>query len=138
MIQDSVLKLVQPGEFSDPLTEILRNGARALLVQAIDAEVAAFLGSHADKRSEDGRQRLVRHGHLPPERDTRPSRLCLAATRVGCPPQPSRGSRTPGQRSMPVGRSAISPPNAMSISGPMAFTCRLASRMIFPRFGGRG
>src|ERR687897_1553491 len=68
MIQDSVLKLVQPGEFSDPLTEVLRNGARALLAQAIDAEVAAFLGSHADKRSEDGRQRLVRHGHLP-ERD---------------------------------------------------------------------
>ena len=68
MIQDSVLKLVQPGEFSDPLTEVLRNGARALLAQAIDAEVAAFLGSHADKRAEDGRQRLVRHGHLP-ERD---------------------------------------------------------------------
>jgi transposase-like protein len=68
MIQDSVLKLIQPGEFSDPLTEVLRNGARALLAQAIDAEVAAFLGSHADKRGEDGRQRLVRHGHLP-ERD---------------------------------------------------------------------
>src|ERR671910_2246520 len=68
MIQDSVLKLIQPGEFSDPLTEVLRNGARALLAQAIDAEVAAFLGSHADKRAEDGRQRRVRHGHLP-ERD---------------------------------------------------------------------
>jgi putative transposase len=68
MIQDRVLKLIQPGEFSDPLTEVLRNGARALLAQAIDAEVAAFLGSHADKRAEDGRQRLVRHGHLP-ERD---------------------------------------------------------------------
>src|SRR5215203_5504604 len=68
MIQDSVLKLIQPGEFSDPLTEVLRNGARARLAQAIDAEVAAFLGSHADKRAEDGRQRLVRHGHLP-ERD---------------------------------------------------------------------
>jgi putative transposase len=68
MIQDSVLKLIQPGELSDPLTEVLRNGARALLAQAIDAEVAAFLGSHADKRAEDGRQRLVRHGHLP-ERD---------------------------------------------------------------------
>jgi len=68
MIQDSVLKLIQPGEFPDPLTEVLRNGARALLAQAIDAEVAAFLGSHADKRAEDGRQRLVRHGHLP-ERD---------------------------------------------------------------------
>ena len=65
MIQDNVLKLIQPAEFSDPLTEVLRKGARALLAQAIEAEVAAFLGSHADKQTEDGRQRLVRHGHLP-------------------------------------------------------------------------
>ena len=48
-----------------PLTEVLRDGARALLAQAVEAEVAAFLASHADKRTEDGRRRLVRHGHLP-------------------------------------------------------------------------
>ncbi len=30
---DNVTKLVQPGAFDDPLTEILRNGARALLAQ---------------------------------------------------------------------------------------------------------
>jgi putative transposase len=68
VIQDNVIKLIQPGEFCDPLTEILRNGARALLAQAVEAEVAAFLGGHADKRTEDGRQRLVRHGHLPERR----------------------------------------------------------------------
>lgn len=65
MIQDNVAKLIQPGEFCDPLTEVLRNGARALLAQAIEAEVAAFLSGHADKQTEDGRQRLVRHGHRP-------------------------------------------------------------------------
>jgi transposase-like protein len=43
----------------------LRNGARALLSQAVEAEVAALLNRHADKLTEDGRQRLVRHGHLP-------------------------------------------------------------------------
>jgi transposase-like protein len=43
----------------------LRNGARALLAQAVEAEVAALLSYHADKLTEDGRQRLVRHGHLP-------------------------------------------------------------------------
>ena len=53
------------GAFSDPLTEVLRDGARALLAQAVEAEVAAFLSGHADKQTEDGRQRLVRHGHLP-------------------------------------------------------------------------
>src|SRR3954467_12083675 len=63
MIQDTVVKLIQPAEFSDPLTEVLREGARALLAQAVEAEVAAFLSGHADKHTEDGRQRLVRHGH---------------------------------------------------------------------------
>ena len=65
MSQDNVVKLIQPGAFSDPLSEVLREGARALLAQAVEAEVAAFLGSHADKQTQDGRQRLVRHGHRP-------------------------------------------------------------------------
>lgn len=65
MTDNSVFKLTQPGTFSDPLTEVLRSGARALLTQAVEAEVAAFLDSHADERTEDGRRRLVRHGHLP-------------------------------------------------------------------------
>jgi transposase-like protein len=63
--QDNVIKLAQPGTFSDPLTEILRNGARALLAHAVEAEVAGFLDGHADKLTADGRARLVRHGHLP-------------------------------------------------------------------------
>jgi len=61
----NVFQLSQPGAFADPLTEVLRNGARALLVQAVEAEVAALLSSHADKLTDDGRSRLVRHGHLP-------------------------------------------------------------------------
>jgi len=61
----NVFQLSQPGTFADPLTEVLRNGARALLAQAIEAEVAALLSHHADKLTDDGRQRLVRHGHLP-------------------------------------------------------------------------
>jgi len=62
---DTVIKLMQPGSFEDPLTEVLRTGARALLMQAAEAEVAAFLGRHIDLRTEDGRARIVRHGHLP-------------------------------------------------------------------------
>jgi transposase-like protein len=61
----NVFELSQPGSFADPLTEVLRNGARALLAQAVEAEVAALLSCHADKLTNDGRQRLVRHGHLP-------------------------------------------------------------------------
>jgi putative transposase len=65
VIDNNVFQLSQPGTFLDPLTEVLRNGARALLAQAVEAEVAALLGGHADERTDDGRQRLVRHGHLP-------------------------------------------------------------------------
>jgi hypothetical protein len=63
--ETNVFQLSQPGSFADPLTEVLRDGARALLAQAVEAEVAALLSVHADKLTDDGRQRLVRHGHLP-------------------------------------------------------------------------
>jgi putative transposase len=62
---NNVSKLVPPGTFTDLLTGILRNGARALLAQAVEAEVADFLGHHAGDLTEDGRQRVVRHGRLP-------------------------------------------------------------------------
>jgi len=65
MEKDTVVALRQPGEFEDPLTDVLRQGARQLLAQAVEAEVADFLAAHADLVTEDGRQRLVRHGHLP-------------------------------------------------------------------------
>src|SRR3954449_2257240 len=65
-VSDSnVIKLAPPGVFSDSLTEILRSGARALLTQAVEAEVAEFLAKHADLKTETGHQRVVRHGHLP-------------------------------------------------------------------------
>ena len=43
MTDTNVFQLSQPGTFADPLTEVLRNGARALLAQAVEAEVAALL-----------------------------------------------------------------------------------------------
>lgn len=47
MEEDNVIALRQPGDISDPLTEALRSGARALLAQAVDApagvEVRAFV-----------------------------------------------------------------------------------------------
>src|SRR5437762_3292007 len=63
--ESNVVKLAQPGVFTDSLTEILRSGARALLTQAVEAEVAEFLAKHADLKTETGHQRVVRHGHLP-------------------------------------------------------------------------
>ncbi len=65
MPDDRVVAFRQPGEIDDPLTEVLRQGARKLLAQAVEGEVAVFLEAYADLTTEDGRQRLVRHGHLP-------------------------------------------------------------------------
>lgn len=65
MPNDNVVRLIQPGAFDDQLTEVLRNGARTLLAQAVEAEVAGFLAKHAECKTEDGRTRIVRHGHLP-------------------------------------------------------------------------
>ncbi len=65
MSNDNVVRLIQPGAFDDQLTEVLRNGARTLLAQAIEAEVAGFLDKHADLKTGAGHQRVVRHGHLP-------------------------------------------------------------------------
>jgi len=61
----NVVRLLQPGSFADPLTEVLRNGARALLAQAVEAEVAEFLAKHIDLKTTAGLSRMVRHGHLP-------------------------------------------------------------------------
>jgi putative transposase len=44
---DNVFKLIQPGTFDDQLTEILRQGARTLLAQAVEVEVADFVAKHA-------------------------------------------------------------------------------------------
>ena len=65
MSNDNIIHLIQPGNVDDQLTEILRNGARSLLAQAVEAEIADFLGKHTDLKTSDGHQRVVRHGHLP-------------------------------------------------------------------------
>ena len=65
MSDANVVKLLQPGSFADPLTEVLRNGARALLAQAIEAEVSDFLAKHVNLKTTTGLRRVVRRGHLP-------------------------------------------------------------------------
>jgi putative transposase len=61
----TVVPLRQPDEVDDPLTAVLRSGARRLLAQAIEAEAEAFLAEMKGVRLPDGRERLVRHGHGP-------------------------------------------------------------------------
>ncbi len=66
MNEDStVVRLRQPEAIDDPLTAVLRSGARRLLAQAIESEAATFLAVMADRQLADGRARFVRHGHGP-------------------------------------------------------------------------
>ena len=61
----NVLPFRQPSAVDDPLTDILRAGARELLARAIEIEVDAFLAGTSDLTLSDGRARLVRHGYGP-------------------------------------------------------------------------
>ena len=58
--------LTQPESCAiDPLTDLLRSGARQLISQAVEAELQVLLDQHANKQLPDGRQAVVRNGHLP-------------------------------------------------------------------------
>ena len=45
------------------LDEIVRDGARAMLAAALQAEVAAYIDAHAEQVDEDGRRLVVRNGY---------------------------------------------------------------------------
>ena len=64
MANDTVIDLASP-EGMDPLTELLRNGARKLIAEAIQTELSEVLQQYGDQRTEDGRQRVVRNGYQP-------------------------------------------------------------------------
>ena len=49
----------------DPLTELLRRGARDLIAKAVEAELEALLEDCSSLRLEDGRAAVVRNGYLP-------------------------------------------------------------------------
>ncbi len=66
MNEDRIVSFSHPDRFSidDPLTQVLRMGARHLLADAVEAEVEAFIAAHADLMDDAGRRRVVRHGYL--------------------------------------------------------------------------
>ncbi len=64
MSQDNVVSITSP---ADAVSELLRNGARQLIVEAVEAELDQFL-NQCRELLPDGKQRVVRNGHLP-ERD---------------------------------------------------------------------
>jgi transposase-like protein len=69
-MSQSTLRVLSPPEIeeTDPLHALLRAGARELIAQAVEAELASFLEGVAGQRLEDGRQAVVRNGYLPERR----------------------------------------------------------------------
>jgi putative transposase len=66
MPKDNVIELKKPERFvDDPITDVLRTGARKLLTEALEAEIEGFLAQYRDLRDTQDRQRLVRNGYLP-------------------------------------------------------------------------
>jgi len=95
MAKSTVLPFEQPSQFSpDPLTEVIQNGAKALLRAAIQAEVSGFVSEYAHLLDEDGRQRLVRHGFLPERNMT----TGIGKVSVQVPRVRDRGSNSDGSK----------------------------------------
>jgi hypothetical protein len=66
MNNDNVIELKKPDTFvDDPISDILRQGARKLLAQALETEIEVFISQYKDLTDEMGRQRIVRNGHMP-------------------------------------------------------------------------
>lgn len=68
MTQDNLVKFKTPEtseSFSDALSDLVRQGARQIIAQAVEAELHEFLVQYAGLRDESGRQGVVRNGYLP-------------------------------------------------------------------------
>ncbi len=91
MNQRNVVEQTNQDEYTeDPLTAVLRKGARERLTQAVEEEAQAFLAAHATLRDDEGHQMIVLNGHLP-ER----------TIQTGIGGIPVRGRRVRDQRKIP-------------------------------------
>jgi transposase-like protein len=64
MSDNNVLALKQPENINDPLTQLIKDGAKKLIAQALEAELQELLDRFGDQKV-DGTQRVVRNGFLP-------------------------------------------------------------------------
>lgn len=65
MSKDNVIDLFSREAEADPLTTLLREGARELIHKAVEAELEVFLQEFSDRKTDEGRAAVVRNGYLP-------------------------------------------------------------------------
>ena len=68
MNNDTLNLFENPTSFTDELTKMLQIGARHLIHQEVEGELAEFMSTYANQTDENGRPLVVRNGYLP-ERD---------------------------------------------------------------------
>ena len=66
MSNNKIIELKKPEEnFDDPLTDLLRRGARQLIAEAVESELQELLKEYSDFRNKAGHKQIVRNGYLP-------------------------------------------------------------------------
>ena len=68
MTDDKVIEFksqAEPESVTDALSELVRQGARQIIAQAVEAELQAFLSTYSEVKTESGHQGVVRNGYLP-------------------------------------------------------------------------
>jgi putative transposase len=66
MSKDNVIELKKPEPFvDDPITDVLRTGARKLLTEALKVEIEDYIAQYRELRDNQNRTRVVRNGYLP-------------------------------------------------------------------------
>jgi len=64
MDNDTIVSFSDPA-FRDELSDLVRDGAQRIIRHAVEAELRAFLETHATERDAEGRRAVVRNGYQP-------------------------------------------------------------------------
>ena len=100
MNKHKIISFEKPAEFTDPLHDLIRSGARQLIQTAIESELEVLLNQFQDSRTESGHAAVVRNDYLP-ERDLQ----------TGIGPVPVRIPKVRSRTGEPITfRSALVPP----------------------------
>lgn len=65
MKKSNLIDLSSRAENADPLTDLIRQGARKLIEQVIEAELMVYMEAFSERKLSDGRAAVVRNGYQP-------------------------------------------------------------------------
>ena len=86
MSNDTVVSLAAPAQVSDPLTELLRSGARRLIEAAVSAEFEEYLSGFVQAQLPDGRRSAEAPSKGPKPVLAPPAKRTVSLFTVRCAP----------------------------------------------------